>query len=132
MTPTFAQLVFIVVLLVPGFITIKTFTYLIPTKKQNAFDMTVSSIAFTLFIHGIYTTLMLYIYNKSVNTLLSDITNHKWSFESSKLLIIYLPILLLVSFILGITLAYFKDIAWLIRIKSLFWFSSHAFRKFVG
>ncbi|MFC9778412.1 DUF6338 family protein [Paenibacillus chitinolyticus] len=126
---TFVQLIFIVVLLVPGFITIKTFTYLVPSKKSNSFDLTVASISFTLLIHGLYTTLMLNIYHDSLNNLIHDVTNKQWSYESSKLLLIYLPILLVVSLVLGIILGYLKDIAWIMRIKKIFGFHHSPFEN---
>jgi hypothetical protein len=110
MIPSYAQIILIVVLIVPGFAAIKIYQKLVPLKEKSAFDLSVSSIVLTLFIHSVYTTFFLYKFNSEVNTIIQDITvNKNLSNISTKWLLIYFITLIIIIFVVGSLLAFFKN-----------------------
>jgi Family of unknown function (DUF6338) len=110
MVPTYAQLIIIVILIVPGFAAIKIYQKLMPFKEKNVFDLSVSSIILTLFIHGIYTTLFIYKYNDKVNNIFNDLKyNSTISNTSAKWILIYFLALIAVIILIGWFLALVKN-----------------------
>ncbi|MGN7485055.1 DUF6338 family protein [Priestia megaterium] len=109
MVPTAAQLITIVILLVPGFLSIQVLSKLSPSRRLSTFDATVLSIILSLFIHGTFTTLFTYWNINCVNDLVNYVKNNQWSTELSRLLIFYLLGLLAYSIFVGFLLALLKD-----------------------
>lgn len=109
MIPTAAQLITIVILLVPGFLSIQVFSNLTPTKKLSSFDATVLSIVFSLLIHGTYTICFAYLNTDCVNELMDMIAKKRWSEQMFRLVGFYTFGLLLYSVLLGYGFAYVKE-----------------------
>ena len=109
MIPTAAQLITVVILLVPGFLSIQVLSKLCPTRRLSNFDATVLSIIFSLIIHGTFTTLFIFWNFDSVHGLEIYIKNNDFIPGLSFLLIIYLFSLIAYSILLGYLLALLKD-----------------------
>lgn len=107
--PTIAQLITIVILLVPGFLAIQVFSRLTPTKKLDAFDGSVLSVVFTLLIHGIYTTTYSYLHTDCILELIKHIKQQTWSSGMSRMIGFYTIGLLLFSIITGYFIAVLKS-----------------------
>jgi hypothetical protein len=109
MIPTSAQLITIVVLLVPGFLSIQVFSKLTPSRRPSTFDATVLSIIFSLFIHGTFTTLYSFIHIDLVTQLIESIKAKDWSSSLSLFILKYLIGLFLWAIFVGWILALIKD-----------------------
>jgi uncharacterized membrane protein required for colicin V production len=109
MVPTAVQLTTIIILLVPGFLSIQIYQKLTQTKKRDSFDSTILSVVFTLFIHGLYTTNFYYYKLTQVNTLIGEMTKKQLSHSSITLAIFYIIGLFICSVALGLLAFVIKD-----------------------
>jgi len=102
MLPNFFQIISIVILLVPGFLSIQIYKKLIPSKSMSNLDSTILSVVFTLIIHGLYTTIFSYFFINNVNILLKEVTDKNISTPSIIFILLYLVGLFIISCILGL------------------------------
>ncbi|KMN65685.1 hypothetical protein VK96_25760 [Bacillus cereus] len=110
MLPTYAQIILIVILIVPGFAVIKIYEKLIPSRRKDNFDLSVSSIILTLFIHVMYTAFFIFFFSDKVNIIIKDLTAKKEvSSTSSTWILIYLVLLIVLVVIIGFVLAFLKN-----------------------
>lgn len=109
MVPTAAQLITIVILLVPGFLSIQVFSKLTPTRRLSNFDATVLSIIFSLIIHGTYTLLYSYWHNDCIRALIESFNKKQWSTQLTRFMGFYIIGLFIYSILIGILLAVVKE-----------------------
>ncbi|MEW4368966.1 DUF6338 family protein [Paenibacillus kandeliae] len=109
MIPTAAQLITIIILLVPGFLSMQVASKFSPTKKLSTFDSTVLSIIFSLIIHMIYTLAFIYLNMNWFNRLLLFFKTSIWSSSLTIFMLIYLIGLIISSVLSGYILATFKN-----------------------
>ncbi|MBG9813705.1 hypothetical protein ABD68_19620 [Bacillus endophyticus] len=109
MIPTATQLITVVILLVPGFISIQVLSILCPTRRLSTFDATVISIIFSLLIHGTFTLGFIHLHTDTFNDLIHYIKSNKWPTGLSSSLILYLLGLLIYSVIIGTILSFLKS-----------------------
>ncbi|MGR5983906.1 DUF6338 family protein [Bacillus cereus] len=127
MVPTIAQLYAVIILLVPGFICIKIYSKLTPTKKREAFDFTVLSVTVTLAIHTIYTGLLSYLFISHVNTIITEVANKQISNETIKWIAIYSIGLIIFTVIVAVFLAFIRDKGRLYKFIKFFNFTASPF-----
>jgi Family of unknown function (DUF6338) len=109
MIPSATQLITVVILLVPGFISIQVLSLLCPTRRLAIFDATVTSIIFSLLIHGTFTLGFIHLHTDAFNDLIQYIGSSKWPTGLYSSLILYLSGLLIYSIIIGMILSFLKN-----------------------